>query len=153
MCSMLFSDPVSRLSTQMTRWPRRRSSSHRCDPRNPAPPVTRQVAMDAQGTPYGPGKASAQRRARGSARPRGLQLLLRKGRGDAVDPQLEALGEPLLLEPLADDGAALAPRAAPAAALLGLDELRHATASVFGCPNACRRAMSGRGQPRSGVGS
>ena len=28
----------------MTRWPRRSSSSHRCDPRKPAPPVTRQVA-------------------------------------------------------------------------------------------------------------
>ena len=45
MCSMLASEPVSRLSTQMTRCPRRSSSSHRCDPRNPAPPVTRQVAM------------------------------------------------------------------------------------------------------------
>src|SRR2546421_9711614 len=45
MCSMLASVPVSRLSTQMTRWPRRRSSSHRCDPRNPAPPVTRLVGM------------------------------------------------------------------------------------------------------------
>src|SRR3954454_3200074 len=45
MCSMFASDPVSKLSTQMTRCPRRRSSSHRCEPRNPAPPVTRQVAM------------------------------------------------------------------------------------------------------------
>ena len=45
MCSMLTSDPVSRLSTQITRWPRRSSSSHRCDPRKPAPPVTRQVAI------------------------------------------------------------------------------------------------------------
>src|SRR3954451_13935573 len=53
MCSTFLSDPVSRLSTQITRWPRRRSSSHRCDPRNPAPPVTRQVAMDPQGTAYG----------------------------------------------------------------------------------------------------
>src|SRR5579884_3579485 len=45
MCSMLASVPVSRLSTQMTRWPRRRSSSHRCEPRKPAPPVTRLVGM------------------------------------------------------------------------------------------------------------
>src|SRR6516165_4204547 len=45
MCSMLASDPVSRLSTQITRWPRRSSSSHRCDPRKPAPPVTRLVGM------------------------------------------------------------------------------------------------------------
>src|SRR5687768_12811825 len=45
MCSMFASEPVSRLSTQMTRCPRRRSSSLRCEPRNPAPPVTRQVAM------------------------------------------------------------------------------------------------------------
>src|ERR1019366_9208443 len=43
-CSMLASEPVSRLSTQMTRFPRASSSSHRCEPRNPAPPVTRQVA-------------------------------------------------------------------------------------------------------------
>ena len=49
MCSMLARDPVSKLSTQITRWPRRSSSSHRCDPRNPAPPVTRQVAMTAAG--------------------------------------------------------------------------------------------------------
>src|SRR3954449_11236865 len=47
MCSMFASEPVSKLSAQMTRCPRRRSSSHRCDPRNPAPPVTRQVAMRA----------------------------------------------------------------------------------------------------------
>src|SRR6478672_8199734 len=50
MCSTLASDPVSRLSTQMTRWPRRRSSSHRWEPRNPAPPVTRQVGMGVKGT-------------------------------------------------------------------------------------------------------
>src|SRR5438270_11872987 len=46
MCSMLCSEPVSRLSTQITRFPRASSSSHRCDPRKPAPPVTRQVATD-----------------------------------------------------------------------------------------------------------
>src|SRR4051794_1747912 len=65
MCAMFLSDPVSRLSTQMTRWPRRRSSSHRCDPRNPAPPVTRQVAMNAQGTACG--GATGVRRHRGGA--------------------------------------------------------------------------------------
>ena len=43
MCSMFASEPVSRLSTQITRCPRASSSSHRCEPRNPAPPVTRQV--------------------------------------------------------------------------------------------------------------
>ena len=45
MWAMLASVPVSRLSTQITRWPRRSSSSHRCEPRNPAPPVTRLVGM------------------------------------------------------------------------------------------------------------
>src|SRR5919197_5820513 len=50
MCSMLAREPVSRLSTQMTRWPRRKSSSHRWEPRKPAPPVTRQVGMDVKGT-------------------------------------------------------------------------------------------------------
>src|SRR5262245_28369978 len=45
MCSMFASEPVSRLSTQMTRCPRRRSSSHKWEPRKPAPPVTRQVGM------------------------------------------------------------------------------------------------------------
>ena len=42
---MLLRLPVSRLSTQMTRWPRSSSASHRCDPRKPAPPVTRDVGM------------------------------------------------------------------------------------------------------------
>src|SRR6476660_4161111 len=42
-CSMFASEPVSRLSTQITRLPRASSSSHRCEPRNPAPPVTRHV--------------------------------------------------------------------------------------------------------------
>jgi len=45
MCSMFTSDPVSKLSTQMTRWPRRKSSSQRCEPKKPAPPVTREVDM------------------------------------------------------------------------------------------------------------
>src|SRR5947209_4941288 len=45
MCSMLASVPVSRLSTQITRWPRRSSSSHRWEPRKPAPPVTREEGM------------------------------------------------------------------------------------------------------------
>ncbi len=44
---MFSSDPVSRLSTQITRLPRSSSSSHRCDPRNPAPPVTTQVLIAA----------------------------------------------------------------------------------------------------------
>src|SRR3954463_11956672 len=43
--AMFASEPVSRLSTQMTRLPRRNSSSQRCEPRKPAPPVTRQVDM------------------------------------------------------------------------------------------------------------
>src|SRR5438067_1998340 len=51
MCSMFASDPVSRLSTQITRLPRASSSSQRCDPKKPAPPVTRQVAIAAQHTP------------------------------------------------------------------------------------------------------
>src|ERR1017187_2591317 len=42
-CSMFASEPVSRVSTQITRFPRRSSSSQRCEPRNPAPPVTKQV--------------------------------------------------------------------------------------------------------------
>src|SRR2546422_11339996 len=33
--------PVMRLSATRTRWPRRTSSSVRCDPMKPAPPVTR----------------------------------------------------------------------------------------------------------------
>src|ERR671916_744903 len=44
-CSMFSSDPVSRLSTQITRWPREMRKSHRCEPRKPAPPVTREVGM------------------------------------------------------------------------------------------------------------
>src|SRR5450759_4858934 len=44
-CSMFCSDPVSRLSRQMTRWSFSSTYSHRCDPRNPAPPVTTDVVM------------------------------------------------------------------------------------------------------------
>ncbi len=40
MCSRLRSELVTRLSTQITRCPRARSSSQRCEPRKPAPPVT-----------------------------------------------------------------------------------------------------------------
>src|SRR2546421_398899 len=60
MCSMFASEPVSRLSTQMTLFPRASSSSHRCEPRKPAPPVTRQVATLAgyPRPPAGPGRAS-----------------------------------------------------------------------------------------------
>ncbi len=49
---MFASEPVSRLSTQITRFPRASSSSHRCEPRNPAPPVTKQVDI-AAGYPAG----------------------------------------------------------------------------------------------------
>src|SRR5688572_15856091 len=125
MCSMLASDPVSRLSTQMTRWPRPSSSSHRCEPRNPAPPVTREVGM---------------RTAR-LACARGLHGGLRH-----VDEHPDALalahGHALALEPLAHDRAALAARPALAALLLRLDppRLRHpaSTLGVLGFPNADR---------------
>src|SRR3954452_25324158 len=93
MCSTLFNEPVSRLSTQVTRWPRRSSSSHRCDPRNPAPPVTRQVAMDLEGIAYCGFSAGAQHRARArpavSARAGGLELLLGNPGRDHVDAQIE----------------------------------------------------------------
>src|SRR4051812_29021701 len=107
MCAMFLRDPVSRLSTQMTRWPRRRSSSHRCDPRNPAPPVTRQVAMNTQGTACAGSRTARDRPPPRSARASGLELLLGDARGDEVDAQVEALGEALLLEPFAHDRAAL----------------------------------------------
>src|SRR5665647_2749898 len=44
-CSMFCSDPVSRLSRQITRWPLSRRYSQRCEPRNPAPPVTTDVVI------------------------------------------------------------------------------------------------------------
>ena len=40
---MFASVPVSRLSTQITRWLRASSASQRWEPRNPAPPVTTEV--------------------------------------------------------------------------------------------------------------
>src|SRR6266566_565079 len=79
MCSMLASEPVSRLSTQITRWPRASSSSHRCEPRKPAPPVTRHVdtaagyprprsrrcgpSGEASRRPRGPGRCGQRRHA------------------------------------------------------------------------------------------
>src|SRR3954447_15014321 len=114
-CAMLSSEPVSRLSMQMTRFPRRTSSSHRCDPRNPAPPVTRQVAI---GTPG----YLDERRFCGSARPRGAQILL----GDVHEhPRALAVAGrlPERLEPLAGHRARLAARPRAAALLLRLDSL------------------------------
>src|SRR4051812_39881910 len=114
MCAMLARDPVSKLSTQITRWPRRSSSSQRCDPRNPAPPVTRQVAMSAAGYRQLP-------------RAGGLERLL----ADAQLHQIMAVRalrrQAFLRQPLADHGAPLAARAGLAAALLRLHalELRH----------------------------
>src|SRR5215217_6563454 len=115
MCSMFFSEPVSRLSTQMTWCPRRRSSSHRCDPRKPAPPVTRQVPIALR-------LSVVHRIRRELPRARGLQLLLRDLRGDDDEAVLAALGEAADDQPLRDDGAALAARIALAAALLRLDD-------------------------------
>src|SRR6185503_1015857 len=43
MCSRFWSEPVSRLSTQITWWSLASRWSHRWEPRNPAPPVTMQV--------------------------------------------------------------------------------------------------------------
>src|SRR5689334_6657280 len=40
MCSMFASEPLTRLSTQITRCPRSSRYSQRCEPRKPAPPVT-----------------------------------------------------------------------------------------------------------------
>src|SRR5690242_21796131 len=39
-CEMLFTVPVTRLSMPITRWPRLSSKSVKCEPRNPAAPVT-----------------------------------------------------------------------------------------------------------------
>src|SRR5918992_2123563 len=91
MCSMLARDPVSKLSTQITRWPRLSSSSQRCDPRNPAPPVTRQVAMSAAGY-------------RGLAGSRGLERLLADPELDEVEALVLPHGEALVGQSLADDG-------------------------------------------------
>ncbi len=46
---MLSSEPVSRLSRQITRWPRPSRASLRWEPRKPAPPVTTQVLIAARG--------------------------------------------------------------------------------------------------------
>src|ERR1043165_2382976 len=90
MCSMLARDPVSKLSTQMTRWPRESSSSHRCDPRNPAPPVTRQVAIAPAGY-------------RALPRPSSLERLLADVQLDEVVPLVLADGVPGRFQPLARD--------------------------------------------------
>src|SRR2546425_4382666 len=42
-CATLSTLPVTRLSMAMTLWPRSNSRSTRCEPRNPAPPVTTDV--------------------------------------------------------------------------------------------------------------
>src|SRR5271166_2045315 len=71
MWAMLASEPVSRLSAQITRLPRASSSSQRWEPRKPAPPVTRQVAIASEDTraralhraapcPYHPDMASTE---------------------------------------------------------------------------------------------
>src|SRR5688500_3147144 len=44
-CLMFSSEPVSRLSTQITWWPRASRKSHRFEPRKPAPPVTSEVGI------------------------------------------------------------------------------------------------------------
>ena len=51
-CSARF--PVSRLSTQMTRWPLPSRVSQRWEPRKPAPPVTTQVLIDGREHTRGP---------------------------------------------------------------------------------------------------
>src|SRR5262249_35241407 len=47
MCSMFASEPLTRLSTQITRLPRSSRYSQRCEPRKPAPPVTSAVGTGA----------------------------------------------------------------------------------------------------------
>src|ERR687895_431794 len=110
MCSMLASEPVSKLSTQITRWPRRSNSSHRCDPRKPAPPVTRQVAM-------------TRRRITPLAGAGGLERLLADVRREDVEAVVALGRQPGGRQSLAGDGAFLAPRPRLAAALLRLDDL------------------------------
>src|SRR4051794_36169222 len=128
MCSMFRSDPVSRLSTQMTRWPRRRSSSHRCEPKNPAPPVTRQVDMSRldYGSRAGDfaesGRFPAHRLALASL----AQVALAQPGVEGPGPRPGAVRQPLLGQAPEHDGAAPAARPALAAALLDLDGgLRH----------------------------
>src|SRR4051794_29870411 len=109
MCSMLASEPVSKLSTQTTRWPRRSSSSHRCEPRKPAPPVTRHVGM----APASLGRAQA-----GS-----LELLLLQLGVGPVEARALAVGQAGVRQALPHHRALAAARAVLAAALLGLDDL------------------------------
>src|SRR5947199_6757121 len=44
-CVRLSLAPVKKLSTQMTSWPLARRRSQRCDPRKPAPPVTKERGL------------------------------------------------------------------------------------------------------------
>src|ERR1051325_565156 len=44
-CAMLVMSPVRRLSMPTTEWPRSSSASQRCDPMNPAAPVTTLLGM------------------------------------------------------------------------------------------------------------
>src|SRR5213078_2100922 len=109
MCSMFASEPVSKLSTQMTRWPRLRSSSQRCEPRKPAPPVTRHVGM----APASLGRAQA-----GS-----LELLLLQLGVGPVEARTLTLGQAGVREALPHDRTLLAARVVLAALLLGLDHV------------------------------
>src|SRR5665213_4458538 len=43
-CAMLSTLPVTKLSMPMTLWPRAKSKSVKCEPRNPAAPVTTEVS-------------------------------------------------------------------------------------------------------------
>src|SRR4051812_41425118 len=90
MCSMLARDPVSKLSTQITRWPRASSSSQRCEPRNPAPPVIRQVDIARAGY-------------RALPRPGRPERLLADVELDEVVTAVLPHGEAGLLQPLARD--------------------------------------------------
>src|SRR5215217_3223511 len=126
MCSMLAREPVSKLSTQITRCPRRSSSSQRCDPRNPAPPVTRQVAMAAQDS--GAARLRAQLPVRSGSVPGGLELALGHHLDHDVAQLAVALGVAALGESLPDDRAALAAGSRLAALALtanGVSRLPH----------------------------
>src|SRR5919112_1741013 len=103
MCSMLRSEPVSKLSTQITRWPRRSSSSQRWDPRKPAPPVTSDVGMAA------------------SLVARCLDVALLEVVVGHVDALAHAVREGRPRQPLPDHGTALAAGAVLAAAVFDSD--------------------------------
>ena len=60
-CSMLSSEPVMRLSRQTTSSPRSSSASQRCEPRNPAPPVTTMRAISCARCPGTSNPRRAQR--------------------------------------------------------------------------------------------